>query len=440
LAFLLVSGCAGGSGAPQGRPAASSGTPVTSAASQAASHADKATTTELFAFGGYESILRQVDPLTLRPISGRAIKFGDEALAGFDEDANYVKGPDGQLLAVPGSNRGRLTIIRLPTLRKVARFQIVHGRRFEMPEASVLSWPRANTIIATAQRYEAHQAFPASLLVINPIRHTVRSVPLDATVVATAVSRGRALILTAPVGHVGRARLNVVSTTGRVRSVALPSVLAGFGRGPDSPNEDLNPALLSTDRTAYVVSTNDHAVIINLRNLSLTHHKITGDPAPAPSGKPMSPGSGGLMWNSDRELVTAGRHRLLYISNDERPKHGGNQHYSRPGAVLDSRTWAVVRLFPHTLDAWHAHGLTYLWQDRPPYDQSRTALEAISASGHIKFTRHGSQLAWDHSAGVLVERRLDGRHGLQLNPRTGQVLASIGRVHYPFQLLRWRAG
>ncbi|HEX3707770.1 MAG TPA: hypothetical protein VHV76_14180 [Mycobacteriales bacterium] len=393
---------------------------------------------ELLAFGESASRLRQVDPIGLRPVAGRNLKLGDFAAADFSDGTNDVLSPDGKLIALPGVNSGRLSVVRMPELRMIDRFPIVRGNRFTRPEPTLLSWPRQHTIVAFAQRYMAHRAYPGTLLVIDTQNHAVRALPLHSSVITTAAEGQRTLLLTAPVRRVGPTQLDVVGPSGRMRSLPLPDVAAGFGPGPDWDNEDVEPALLATHRFAYVASADDVVTVVNLRTLAVTEHRIVGDPASKPLGKPLSPGSGGVMWNSGRSLVAAGRHRMLYVTNDVRPAHAGNQFMQRPVVLLDTRTWKVRQLFPHVFDEWHEHGLIYLAKGRG-FDAIRgTELDVIDASGRLMFRRQGHGLRWDHSAGVLVERGLNGANAVQLDPRTGRVIAHLRQVQFPFDLLRWQ--
>jgi hypothetical protein len=367
------------------------------------------------------------------------VRLGDHAVAAFSDSADYVVNSDGSQLAVSGVDSGRISVVRMLDLSVVSQFPVVHAPLARRPEASLLSWPRAHTIIGCSQQYAAHRDFPTSLLVIDPVAHRVRSVPLHATVVATAVAQQRTLLLVAPLHRVGPARLVVVSSRGRVRSVGLPNVAAGFGPGPDWDNEDVEPGLMATTHRADVVDADGVVTEVELATLDISESRIAGVPLLAAEGKPMDPGSGGVMWNDDANFAAAGSHRLLYQSGGYRPIRGKNQLVGRPIAVVNTHTWRVVRLYRHAFDAWHTGGLTYVATGRGSDQLNKTELVAMDPSGGIVFRRQGHGLRWDHSAGVLVERGLNGSHAEQLDPRSGRVIARIDNQPYPLDLFRLSA-
>lgn len=398
----------------------------------------------LFAFGGaYMSRLAQIDDRTLSPLSGRLVRFGDNALSGFDDSANYVISPDARELAVPGDNTGRMTLVALPTLRRTAHFRVVRAGAILQPEVSLVSWPRRRMIIATSQPYVAHRVYRSRLLMIDPIAHkVVRRQLLPGTQMASGIgSDGRTVILMSPNDHVGPSWLMVITRSGNIHSVPLPTIEGGYG-GTSTGDESVNPALLVHGETASVVSWTDSEATVDLRTLAVTEHTITGVPAPRPVGPAETPGSGGLMVNSTRELAPAGARHVLLTSRDSRPSAGGNQSYTRPTALIDTRTWSAVKLLPAADQVWSAHRRLYLWLNGTPRHPQQSVLLACTFTGQVAF-RVQSKHGYEMSAGFLVRRPFDITNENQtaaqlLDPRTGRPIRNV-TIHVPFQLIRWHA-
>ena len=388
-------------------------------------------------FSGYNGRVSATDPKLLAVDLQHSVDRTDPAAAGFGDGPTYVMSPDGRQMAVPGENYGRLRIIDLPTMRIVKQVVILHGRW--RPEATMLAWPTPNRIIAAAQRYAAHVVYPSRLLVIDLRHRTVRATPLHGTFLTSfALDRRRTAVVVAPAHRVGTARIVIVDGRGRMRSIALPEISAGYEERELSASTE--PAVLARKHVAYFVGEGDRVATVDLRNGRVESHAVTGWPAAQPSGEPFTPGSGGLLEQHYYEGHLAGPHRVFLSEYEAHATSDGrNQLYSRPGVLVDTRTWQVVRLFYNATGAWWSRGLLYVATDlaKDPDHFGPSKLTAYDGKGGVVFTRLVRRGSWQVSRGHLIEQHSPGGP-YELNPLTGRPMHGIGTIAAPFELIHWR--
>lgn len=107
-------------------------------------------------------LLARLDPVSLRPIPGEVLKLGDST-------ASHVLGPGGRTMAFGGVNYGHVFLVNLDRLTLNRSIPVVGGKPYEIPEVTVVSWPRPDRLIAYTRRFVPHAEAPARLLVINPL-------------------------------------------------------------------------------------------------------------------------------------------------------------------------------------------------------------------------------------------------------------------------------
>lgn len=388
-------------------------------------------------FSGFNGRLSAADPKLLAVDLQHSVDLKDPATSGFRDEASYVFSPGGREMAVPGENSGRLRIIDLPSMRIVDQFAITHGRW--RPEATMLAWPTPNTIIATAQRYAAHNVLPAKLLVIDVRHRTVRQTPLSGTFLkSVALDRRRTVLFVAPTRRIGTARLVIVDSRGRMRSIALPGIAAGYENG--NVNVDDEPDVLVRAHVAYVFGVDQRVLRVDLSTGVSEVHYVSGVPAAQPFGEAFMPGSGGIISSASTVATAAGPHRVLLGFGVMRPTADGrNQVYDRPGALVDTRSWQVVRLFYNGSGAWWHRGLLYVSTNlaSKPEHWGPVELTAYDRNGRVVFSRQVRRATWQMSRGHLIEQRSPGGP-YELDPLTGRPLHHIGTIAYPFDLIHWR--
>jgi hypothetical protein len=385
--------------------------------------------------------LREVDLRTLDPIDGRVVRFEDWPEVGFTDGANYVLSPDGRSVAVPGLNSGQVTVVRLPALTVAARFPALHGRKYVRPELELVSWPRPHVLIGYSRKYGANRSFPSTIRILDPVRQEViRTIPVDGTVAGqTAYSHGRTIFLASPTRRVGPARLVVLDQQGRSRSVGLTESLAGHGPGPHWPQETADPGLAVRGSAVYVVGQDDRVAQVHLGSGQVDYHEIQGLQPVTALGEPGFPGTGGVSWRSYRTVDAIGRHLLLITTFEERPATEGTetQSYGRPSALVDSRTWQVVRSFPEADEVWAAQGLLFAYRGSAERPQ-RSTLSVTTPGGRQLFELRGrAGRRWETSAGRLIGRDLDGSRAVLIDLANGEPRQRLGHVPFPFQLFVW---
>ena len=161
------------------------------------------------------SRLAVVDPLTFASVhaSGRVSWYG-----------GWVPSPDRKLLAVavhpdPNSSASKLLFANTSTLRWVRQ-----GVRLEGYFLSAI-WARQRTVVAVSTPCCRPGA---TVDAVDPAtKRVVRSTSVAGTVMATARSADRIVLLTTEPGEIAPATLVVVDADGSVRSVRLDQVLAG---------------------------------------------------------------------------------------------------------------------------------------------------------------------------------------------------------------------
>jgi hypothetical protein len=235
-------------------------------------------------------LLSRVDARTLVPV-GRKIDIGKPPTG------LLARSPDGRTIALGHGSILELRFVDVRAMRATGRLRLPGL-------GSILSgiWPSPRRLVALQGGTDA------AVLVVDPqARRLLERTPLDGEVTG-AVGRGRLLLaLLAPRGAIGQARLAVIGSDGRVRTIALPGVVAGFATpaGPDDVVRHASPGFAAdpSGRRAVVV-TPDALLTVDLETLAVTKLRSL-ERRPARLAKRIEGWGRRVLWlRGDRIVVT----------------------------------------------------------------------------------------------------------------------------------------
>jgi len=373
--------------------------------------------------------LVRLDPVSLRDEPFSSLKLGDTT-------TGHVLSPDRRSLALGAENDRDLVVVDLVGYRVAATVTVARPSASGWPTpVSVVSWPRADRLLAYTEPVAAHTSYPAQLVVVDPGQgRVVRADPLGGSVVATAaIGDGTAAFLVAPAGRVGTSRLVISDPDGNLRAVTLTGTAGGFGAGRDE-----EPGLAVAGAHAYVVGSSNSIADVDLGTGRVSYHAVPGLLADrVPDGPSTDPGSGGIMSNDSRTVASLGGGLLSVGGYTTRPAHGGTQNQSAvlSEQIIDTASWTVRRTLHDATRLLAAHGLYYCWVGSGLYTTS--VFEALRPDGTVAFRRTTRDAGWEISAGRLFETQGDAGD-VELDPLTGRVLRQVSTPQAdPLDLLPW---
>lgn len=376
------------------------------------------------------SRLVRLDPVTLRELMFSSLKLSDVT-------TGHVFSPNRKSMAFGTLNDRQVVVADLVDYQVAARFTVALPPPPDSgwpPEVSVVSWPRADRLLAYSEPIAAHQAYPARLVVIDPAGNRVlRTAPLGGSVVATAALPGdRTGFLVASVGRDAPAKLVIVEPDGGSRTVTLPETASGQGVAPAI-------AVVGTD--VYVVGNSNRIAQIDAGSGRVRYHAVPGLLSERlPDGPPLEPGSGGIMSTDERDAVSLGGGLLGVGGYQVRPaRHGTeNQNTLISEQIVDTKTWTVRRTLHRATRIVAADGLYYCWVGSSLFGSP--VLVAMHPDGAVAFRRTNPNTDWEISAGRLFETRGNAGY-VELDPLTGRVLrrVAIPADVYPIDLVPWTA-
>ncbi len=220
---------------------------------------DKVLAVEWRAGGGQ---LRWVSARTLQPAGGPVVNLGGAP-------ANLIAvSPDGRTGALGGGENGRLRLLDLRRPRSLALLRV--GDEFVV--AGI--WPARDRLVVMLG------GMGAEVAVVDPTtRRVVSRRTLRGTAVTTLAAGRRLLALLAPRDAIGAARLAVVEPSGRVRTISLPGIRAGWAqpRTRDGTGRQASPGLAaSPDGLRAAVVSLDRVLEINLTTLAVRTQRLAG--------------------------------------------------------------------------------------------------------------------------------------------------------------------
>jgi hypothetical protein len=368
--------------------------------------------------------LVRLDRDTLEPLGRPVVQLGDST------DGRAIS-PDRQQFAFGGSEQGQVYVVDMARFTKLRTIQVLHGKWNSKPQLVVETWPRRHVLVGYAQRFHAHESNAARLVIVDPTKaHQVRLLPLGGSVLLARHTRdGHAVFIVAPANRVGPARLVVVNRRGRVHSVTLSRIRAGFVDSGEQPSsQDLEPGLAVNDTRALVVGLHHTIASVNLHSLAVGYHRIphllqTRLPEPPPRDD----GSDGGLHGVGRGATLLGHHQLLVTGGEENPlAHRAKvQDVRRAATIVGLRHWRVRHVFDHVADLSR---LGSLYVGSPPGRDEFAQPKVIDVFGHHSSLIHSIRLHRNWSMRIIDNRLFVGGFGndralaVEVDPRTGRTI------------------
>ena len=273
---------------------------------------------------GLTSKLFFADPVTLQPLRGRSL------ILGFNWN-DFARSPDGNRLVLnkaTRNDRAELRFVNLKTMRHAGAVRFARGE-YVRP----LAWLTARLVVAELGSTTGESVGGPRLVGIDPVTRKVlwrRSI--GGSTVASASAAGRLVVLVAPNGTIGPAKLLVVGSS--TRSVGIQRVLAGSGTGSDQEagtTRQPGLALDSAGKYAYVVSAGDPVAQIDLSALTVSYG--TGSRTLA---KGMTGPQRQALWLGNGTLAVAGSDTVAEFG-----PQGLIGETSTPSGlwIVDTKTW-----------------------------------------------------------------------------------------------------
>jgi hypothetical protein len=397
------------------------------AASAAASHG-RPVYIQLGRLHGGRELVR-LDPDTFEPLGKPVVQLDDST------DGRAIS-PDRQKFAFVGIEQGRVYVVDMARFTKLRTIQVLHGKRNSKPQLVVEAWPRRHVLVGYAERFHAHESNPARLVIVDPTKpHQVRLLPLGGSVLLARHTRdGHAVFIVAPANRVAPARLVVVNRRGRVHSVTLGRIRAGFVDSGEQPSsQDLEPGLAVNDTRALVVGLHQTIASVNLHSLAVGYHRIphllqTRLPEPPPSDE----GSDGGLHGIARGATLLGHHELLVTGGEEDPlAHRAKvQDVRRAATIVGLRRWRVRHVFDHVADLSR---LGSLYVGSPQGHDEFAQPKVIDVFGHDGSLIHSIRLHHNRSWRIIDNQLIVGGLGnygasaVEVNPRTGRTIRTLAK-------------
>jgi hypothetical protein len=392
---------------------------------------------------GYKpAVVARLDPRTLRPLPGPRIRLAYGV-------SGYLWSPDRQRLVLGDVDDDALHVIDPVRLRRVAtiRFGIVAAA----PQDPVWLGPRRLAVVA------GNSADGSTLVLVDPVAGRLLSRRRLAPAGIIAAGAGdRLVLLHTPVEQIGPAHLSVVDDRGRMRTVQLAGVRAGFQHPPDWDRPGAygvmrDPALAvdPAGGRAFVIAAGATVAEVDLGSLRVTYRRLR---QPASLLRRLAHW---LVPPAEAKQVAGTWRSACWLGHDTLAVSGGDNNITgdtpatqrmdqRPNGVklIDTRTWTVRPLDPAaTIASWQAGRLLAYggtWDDEA---QTQRGVGVTLYGPGDRRPRHllGNRAVDDaHLNGELLYTSVDnggemsGRAVVSL--RTGRVVSSSDQP-LPYLLL-----
>jgi hypothetical protein len=217
---------------------------------------------------GYKpAVLARLDPRTLRPLPGPRIRLR-YGISG------YGWSPDRSLLVLGDVDDDALHVVDPVRLRLMATIKF--GIVAEAPQAFAWLGPRRLAVVA------GDSGDGSTLLLVDPVAGRVLSRrPLPPAGLSVVAAGDRLVLLSSPLDWIGPVRLLVVDRSGRIRSVELPGIRAGFQNPPDwdrpgayGVGRDAGLAVDPQGGRAFVVAAGVPVAEVDLASLQVTSRHL----------------------------------------------------------------------------------------------------------------------------------------------------------------------
>ena len=318
--------------------------------------------------------LARFDPRTLTALPGRVPLAAHRS--------GWSLSPDGSTVALGDDNRScsggatSLRLVDLGAMRVLGDVPLVRNG----PVAAT-AWLGPARVVAVARAGDCIGQTKTVVVAVDPqARRVLRSTSLAGDVVEVASGGGRLVLLLAPLGRVGTARVAVVDAEGAVRRVTLAEIRAGTRPGsPTRPFAQVVHPGLAVDPAggrAFVTPAGDLVAEVDLVTLAVRYHQTHErrsllarfhrwlDPPAAAKGAD----------GPTREAVWLGNGTLAVTGNDLSTSSGGGTLVDASTAaglrLVDTRTWRYRELDPAVADVRLAGGVlvatgsSYRWDGK----------------------------------------------------------------------------
>ena len=301
--------------------------------------------------GFSDARLVRVDPETLRPRPGKGMAVGSGGCAPRQggsacwSNPPWTASPDGARVALARNDLSSLQVVDASRLRVTASVQLRGG------PIGALAWLPRGRLLALEEVAGEQQR----LVVIDlATKRVLARRPLGGSVVLLGRTPQELVMLLAPAQAIGPARIAIADSSGTVRFVGLPRILAGsklLGTGSNHRVDSRLPGLAvdSQGRRAFVVA-QGLAAEVDLRTLAVSYHSLDRPASflsrlwnwlePAAAAKQVSGYYRSAQWLGDGLLAASGT--------------DSEQARSAPAGLLtlDTQVWN-----PRTVD----RGATSFW-------------------------------------------------------------------------------
>jgi hypothetical protein len=379
LALLLVAGCAAlrpdasrKAAAPATSATAPAATPILPSGPAARSGGGPV----MAVVGDPGRVLVQLDPRSLRPLPGRRLALTDTV-------GGYAWSPDGSTLALGDSDTDALLLVDAHRMRMLGRMFL------DAPNAPQwFGWLGPRRLLAVVDQPLADpdaELGDAAVVLVDPLAGRVLQRQNLHSGVQTAVFAGdRAVLLTTPRDGIGTAGVAVVDDQGKVRSVPLRAISAGFKEPAEQGSDGVTErreAGLAVDRAggrAFVVAAGTPVAEVDLATLRVAYHGLS-QPAsllgrlaawfvPAAEAKLASGPLRSACWLGDGLLAVWGSDARVVKDAGADPTVEETPSGLK---LVDTRSWTVTQLHPEaTAVRWSdgrllAFGVRWYEQERP---------------------------------------------------------------------------
>jgi hypothetical protein len=220
-------------------------------------------------------MLVRIDPESLQPLSGKGIRVGSGGCASRLGGTAcwslppWTVSPEGQRLALARNVASSLQLV------DVGRMSVAASVRVNGGPIGALAWLAPGRVVAVQELNGGRQR----LLTVDVVkRRVVARRALSGSVQRLARTAEELVLLLAPAGAIGPARIAVVDRGGAVRVVRLERILAGsklLGTGSEHAVESRLPGLAvdPESRRAFVVGKGE-AAEIDLKSGTVTYHGL----------------------------------------------------------------------------------------------------------------------------------------------------------------------
>jgi len=345
--LLLIAGCLGTGGGTR-EPSQASNPPKLPVASSPTTDTGGQVLGAIFREAPASLKLARLDPRSLEPLQGRQLDL---------PGAWWVLSvaPDRSMAVLANEASGKLAFVDLAGMRSLGMIRV-----------KSLAWTRTSRWIGRSRVLLVMGELPVSrhsvMLMLDPhARRVLHRQRLDGPVLTSAHVPGGLVLLLAPDQGIGPATLAVVDERGRIRTVTLSGIVAGYESVETDellvdrqafPGLAVDPA----GRRAYVVAAAAPAVAeVDLATLRVGYHRL-GRPTsllrrlanwllpPAQAKGATSGPARRALWLGEGLVAVAGSDAVATNTKQ------GVRQVQRPSGLqlIDTHTWTVHMLDPHT--------------------------------------------------------------------------------------------